>query len=243
MMIKLAGNAGMVGPIDFADRRQPLPKWVWYAVSVSVLVHVGAGFWLYNQKFVLNEPVQIAEPQSTIVVLERPVIKPEPMTDPNPPAASPPLNRPAQVFHSSVENLIAPIAPVTAIDAGPAINITAPAPELSTGTAVSEAVAPAAPPIITEPNWVRKPTGDQLMRAYPQRALDRETTGSATLSCLVRVNGSLTGCSVAQETPGGAGFGRSALSLSRYFQLSPRTVDGQAVDGARVDVTIRFNLD
>lgn len=63
----------------------------------------------------------------------------------------------------------------------------------------------------------------------------------AELSCLVRVDGSLTGCSVTSETPGDQGFGRAAVSLSRYFRLSPRTVDGQAVDGARVTMAIRFD--
>lgn len=242
MMIKLAGDVGLVGPIDFAQHKKPLPKWVWYAVSASVLVHVGAGFWLYNQKFTMNEPAPLVESQPTIVVLERPIVKPETKLATNPPAATPDLNRPKTVFPSPVENLIAPEAPVTTSNTGPAINITAPAPELSTGTAVTSTLAPSGPPVITDPNWVRKPTGDQLMRAYPDRALERDITGAATLSCLVRMDGSLTSCAVANESPGNAGFGRAAMSLSRHFQLSPRTVDGQAVDGARVNVTIRFNL-
>lgn len=217
--------------------------WFWYAATASVLVHIGAGIWLYNQKFALVEPVEVSEPRSTVVMLEPPIIKPEPKLSPLPPAASPPLNRPQTVYESPVEHLIAPVAPQTSSNAETSLNITAPAVNLSTGTSVSEAPAPSGPPVITEPNWVRKPTGEQLMRAYPERALERDITGSATLSCLVRVDGSLTGCAVTQETPSRAGFGRSALSLSRYFQLSPRTVDGQAVDGARVNVTLRFNLD
>jgi periplasmic protein TonB len=243
MMIRYAGNIGLVSPLDFDQRKKPLPKWVWYAAAASVLVHTGVGFWLYNQRFSINPPVVEAERPATTVLLDRPVIKPEPKVSPTPPAASPPLNRPQTIFPSTVENLVAPIAPVTTIETGPAINISAPAPDLSTGHVVADTVKPVGPPVITEPNWVRKPTGDQLLRAYPTRAMERDITGSATLSCLVRVDGSLTGCSVANESPGGAGFGRSALSLSRYFQLSPRTVDGQAVDGARVNVTIRFNLD
>ena len=78
------------------------------------------------------------------------------------------------------------------------------------------------------------------MRAYPSAAEARGIAGVAELSCLVRVDGSLTGCSVTSETPGNQGFGRAAVSLSRYFRLSPRTVDGQAVDGARVTMAIRF---
>jgi protein TonB len=243
MMIRLAGNAGLVSPSNFDERKRPLPRWVWYAASASLLVHTAAGFWLYNQKFVLNEPVPVVESTPTTVYLERPLPRTEPRLDTKPPAASPPLNRPEKVFNSPVENLIAPVAPVTTVVTGSALNITAPAPDLSTGTEISSTPAPSEPPVISEPNWVRKPTGDQLLRAYPDRALERGLTGSATLSCLVRVDGSLTGCAVAHQDPASAGFGRSALSLSRYFQISPRTVDGQAVDGAKVNVTIRFNLD
>jgi protein TonB len=81
-----------------------------------------------------------------------------------------------------------------------------------------------------------------MMRAYPSAAESRGVSGVANLTCLVRVDGSLTGCAVASETPGNQGFGRAAMSLTRYFRLSPRTVDGQAVDGARVSMAIRFNL-
>ncbi|KAK0340529.1 hypothetical protein LTR94_030143 [Friedmanniomyces endolithicus] len=83
--------------------------------------------------------------------------------------------------------------------------------------------------------------GQPGVRRHP--ACDRGGIGGvAELSCLVRVDGSLTGCSVTSETPGNQGFGRAAVSLSRYFRLSPRTVDGQAVDGARVTMAIRFDL-
>ena len=243
MMIRLAGNAGLVSPIDFSERKKPLPSWFWYAVAASVAAHVGAGIWLYNQKFAIAEPAPVVkEAEPTIVVLERPLPKVEPKVSQVPPAASPPLNRPEKVFPSFVENLVAPTAPATTLDTGPVVNITAPASQPSTGTAVSSTPAPSGPPVITHPQWVQKPTADQLMRAYPTRALERDITGSATLSCLVKVDGSLTGCDVVQQSPPTAGFGRSALSLSRYFQLSPRTVDGQAVDGARVNVTIRFDL-
>ena len=242
MMMRIAGGHGVVSPLDFQSRRKPLSPLMWAMIGASVLVHVGAGVWLYQQRFELADmPAPVEERPPTIVDLLPMPKPPEPKAAPTqPPAASPPLHRPERVMPSDVAPLEAPIAPVISHDAGPVTNITAPDAEPSTGTAVTPEPARAAP-VITNPDWVRKPTEDQLMRAYPSAAEARGIGGVAELSCLVRTDGSLTSCSVKSETPGNQGFGRAAVSLSRYFRLSPRTVDGQAVDGARVTMAIRFN--
>ncbi len=241
MMMRIAGGHGVVSPLDFQQRRKPLSPLMWAMIGASALVHVGAGVWLYQQRFELADaPPAPTEPPPTIVDLIRPPLPPKPQTPPQAsPAPTPPIHRPTQVTPSDVAPLEVPVAPVVSHDAGPAINITAPATEPSTGTAVTPE-PPRAAPVITQPDWVRKPTAEQLMRAYPSAAEARGIAGVAELSCLVRVDGSLTGCSVTSETPGNQGFGRAAVSVSRYFRLSPRTVDGQAVDGARVTMAIRF---
>jgi len=241
MMIRTAGGPGLVSPIDFSERRKPIPRWMWAAIGASVLVHVGAGVWLYNQRFVLADiPVESEGPVTRIDILPMPK-PPEPTVTPKvPPAPTPPVHRAENLIPSDVKPLMVPIAPVTSTDTGPVINLTAPASEPSTGTAVS--AEPPRAPVITNPDWVSKPTGEQMMRAYPSAAEARGVSGVASLSCLVKVDGTLTGCSVSSETPGNQGFGRAAMGLTRYFRLSPRTVDGQAVDGARVSMAIRFNL-
>ena len=240
MMMRIAGGHGVVSPLDFQQRKKPLPRWVWAMITASALVHVGAGVWLYQQRFELADvPASLEDLPTTIVELTPRVKPPEPKTAS--PAPTPPIHRPTQVMPSDVAPLEVPVAPVVSHDAGPVINLTEPATEPSAGTTVTPE-PPKPVPVITQPDWVRKPTADQLMRAYPSAAEARGIGGVAELSCLVRVDGSLTGCSVTSETPGNQGFGRAAVSLSRYFRLSPRTVDGQAVDGARVTMAIRFDL-
>ena len=242
MMMRIAGGHGVVSPLDFNDRKKPLPRWMWAAIGASALVHLGAGIWLYHQRFELAEtPVLLEDRPTTVVDLLPMPEPPKPKAAPTvPPAPTPPIHRPERVMPSDVAPLEVPVAPVVSANVGPAINLTAPAAEPSTGTAVTpEPPRPA--PVIANPDWVRKPTAEQLMRAYPSAAEARGIGGVANLTCMVRVDGGLTGCSVTSETPGNQGFGRAAMSLSRHFRLSPRALDGQAVDGARVTMAIRFD--
>ena len=96
---------------------------------------------------------------------------------------------------------------------------------------------PPKPSVITNPSWSRQPPIE-----FPERAQSRGIeNGTVVLNCLVNQNGSVTDCNIVSEDPSGAGFGSAALAGARRARLSPRTVDGAAVN-ARVTFTTRFRL-
>ncbi|MFV4657324.1 TonB family protein, partial [Mycobacterium tuberculosis] len=56
----------------------------------------------------------------------------------------------------------------------------------------------------------------------------------------VTASGQLTRCTVSGEAPANRHFGDAALKLSRIFRMSPKTEDGQPVEGGTVHIPIHF---
>ena len=102
--------------------------------------------------------------------------------------------------------------------------------------------APPRPSVITNPDWVSRPSGSDLARFYPPRAAEREIGGRVVLSCTVTESGSLSACSVQSEDPPGQGFGQASLRLTSRFRMRPQTRDGAPVGGARVTIPITWQL-
>jgi protein TonB len=101
---------------------------------------------------------------------------------------------------------------------------------------------PPRPSVITSPDWLRRPSGEDIARYYPERALRMNVDGRATLSCTVNARGTLENCSVASEEPADQDFGQSAMRMSKLFKMRPQTKDGAPVDGGTVRIPIRFQI-
>lgn len=112
-----------------------------------------------------------------------------------------------------------------------------------TALAIAAAASPAPPGWpLTNPDWVRRPTGNDMARVYPDRATAKSLNGAATISCRVLASGELTGCQVLVETPSGEKFGEAAMRLAPLFRMRPQTTDGRPVEGGTIRIPIKFNL-
>ncbi|HEX3916435.1 MAG TPA: TonB family protein [Caulobacteraceae bacterium] len=81
-------------------------------------------------------------------------------------------------------------------------------------------------PSRTNPDWLVRPTADEVSRVYPANAARDGVNGRAVLACDADEEGYLTDCVVESETPAGAGFGNAALEMTAYMRMKPATQYG-----------------
>jgi protein TonB len=220
--------------------RRRLSREAALAVGLSLAVHVGVIGYIATQK--LAEMAQeVRDPGGILVETYIPPkeTKPRPVQPtpkpvqfrPTPLPLDPPQVPPIETY----------VAPKTTDDAPPqTIAVTPPQPPVQ----IAELTPPRPPvaKVIRNPSWLRRPSGAEIGRLYPRGAAEAGLSGAATLMCEVVADGSVRACAVIDESPKGRGFGAAALAGARLFKLNPRTVDGEAVEGAKVRIPLVFSL-
>lgn len=208
------------------------------ALTLSVAAHAGVGAYLAYKKFVMRT---LPTPTEETFTLETWTPEPPEPEKPKPKPQVQPQTQPPPLNIRDVPPPPFPV-PVTPIIAEPVKTDVRGSTIVIPDVPIAPVEKPRPPSVIAKPDWLRKPTPAQMMGAYPDRALRQNISGTARLSCKVTVTGAVRDCVVLSETPSEYGFGAAAVRVSKNFRMKPQTVDGQAVDGASVQIPLSFNL-
>ncbi|HLZ81927.1 MAG TPA: TonB family protein [Caulobacteraceae bacterium] len=95
---------------------------------------------------------------------------------------------------------------------------------------------------IAQPSWLTLPDPDQAAALFPAAASAKGvTTGRGLVQCDVAPDGSLRDCVPQAGDPYGLGFSEAAVKAASAIRMNPWTDAGGPVNGARVQLPIRFD--
>lgn len=89
---------------------------------------------------------------------------------------------------------------------------------------------------------LKSPSPEVLARLFPATARRMGVEGAATLSCVIRRDGTMGECAVTGENPQGLGFGGAALVAMTYYQVDVDGPNAVQVSRRLPAITIRFAL-
>ena len=96
---------------------------------------------------------------------------------------------------------------------------------------------------IHDPIWIKQIDPKAIPQLFPEAAAKAGyKVGRASVECTVSADGSLGGCVTVTEDPAGLGFGEAAMQVAGVMQMSPWTKQGAPVEGARINLPIKFVL-
>ena len=97
------------------------------------------------------------------------------------------------------------------------------------------------PRYIHKPDWVRSFSADDVVAAYPPKAVSAGVlSGGAVLDCRIVAEGRLEACAVQSESPADLGFGDAASKVAPAMQANLWTREGDPTVGARVRLPMKF---
>lgn len=91
------------------------------------------------------------------------------------------------------------------------------------------------------PIWLRRPSADDLWRAYPEGARREVLEGEITLDCRINASGKLEDCRRVEDFGVEAErFTEAALSVSKLFRMATVDGEGRPVSITRIHVPMAF---
>jgi hypothetical protein len=168
------------------------------------------------------------QPQRT-VEREQPRREPQ-QTAANSNSAAAPNSGPVPLSPNSTQGNVVPLGPPPTTPQSANVE-----PSILGSATPQQAQRPAAGTVV----WTQRPSSRRISDLYPRSALNEGVGGRVVLDCRVLGNLSVS-CSVASETPSGAGFGRAALSAASSYRARATLSDGSSSVGSTTRIAVNF---